>query len=159
MVLRKSWELDQSYNIPNSRPSAVQYKFCAKKKQNSALKIRNSVLRKCKFCIKNCSINKPPRILHSENANSALQNLNSALSKCKFCTQKLQWCPISRSARILHSEKRNSALKKWKPHAQMEILWSEYAYFHNAMKSLAFLWFFSPNHVIPRCHAQVKIPR
>ncbi len=64
------------------------------------------------FAVKNCNgaLNRPPRILHLENANSALK-------KWKFHAPKME---------IPCSENGNSMLRKWKSHAQkMEIPCSE----------------------------------
>ncbi len=49
------------------------------------------------------TLNRPPRILRSENTNSALKNRNSVLRKCKFRTQNCNG-----------ALGQNSALRKWK---------------------------------------------
>ncbi len=77
------------------------------------------------------ALNRPPRILHSENANYALKieilcsNIEILRSEnVKFCSQKLQWCPKQTG--------QNSALRKWKFCTQ------KMENFPNAMESLLF---------------------
>ncbi len=64
---------------------------------------------------KTVTLNRPPRIMRSENANSTLkiEILCSENANLGFKTAM-----VLRPRRILHSENGNSALKKWKFHAQ-----------------------------------------
>ncbi len=88
------------------------------------------------------ALNRPPRILCSENAFafSALKNRNSVLQKCKFCTQTLHWCSKQTG--------QNSAFRKWKFCAQeMEILCLKMEILH------------SENGKFPQCHGKYAFPR
>ncbi len=102
------------------------------------------------------TLNRPPRILQSENANSVLKIEILCSENANLRTQQLQW--------FSKKTGQNSALRKWKFCPQemqilqpkMEILYSKNGKFSQSHGKLTFLHFFhdkSGNLVLP-CSSQ-----